>query len=437
LAELKTLDSLELSAVCSGLGAVTTQGIQTLRTFPHLRRLVLLCRLPEGGLGALGSLHELQELELLGDYGKDESLVPLSEVPKLRRLTVTCATDEALASMKSLKSIEELCLRPGLWFTDAGVAKLRAMVSLRSLSLYAPNITAKGLSQLADLPRLEHLAFGWSATDVDACRFGPADLSSWRGLRSVDISCLRPEDGSAVRLPASLEALRLSQGEALALQPLPGHLRSVTVMLHQPDAVDLKWLSPLPDLRELCLQGRIDSAVKAIADLKALRALTLARGTEPVSDEGMKRIGELRQLESLEIEEVGSEVTDAGMASLRNLGELRRLNLKAMNKVTDEGFACLRDLKRLRALSLDLSLRSQPRNFDGMLSHVQALGELEELSIQGAALTDEGLKKLADLKKLRRLDLTGCDGYTDNGLRALMQALPNLQEVKRSYLPVD
>jgi hypothetical protein len=45
------------------------------------------------------------------------------------------------------------------------------------------------------------------------------------------------------------------------------------------------------------------------------------------------------------------------------------------------------------------------------------------------------LKKLADLKKLRCLDLTYTHGYTDAALAALMQALPDLQTVRRSYEP--
>ena len=47
------------------------------------------------------------------------------------------------------------------------------------------------------------------------------------------------------------------------------------------------------------------------------------------------------------------------------------------------------------------------------------LAEVEELSLEGTEITDEGLKELVKLKKLTELILFGCKQITDAGLKEL------------------
>jgi hypothetical protein len=43
------------------------------------------------------------------------------------------------------------------------------------------------------------------------------------------------------------------------------------------------------------------------------------------------------------------------------------------------------------------------------------------------------MRKLTGLKKLRTLDLSRVEGYTDEGLAAVMRELPSLQVVVRCF----
>src|SRR5262249_31639861 len=65
---------------------------------------------------------------------------------------------------------------------------------------------------------------------------------------------------------------------------------------------------------------------------------------------------------------------------------------------------------------------------DSDLARLQACSELVTLNLGGTGVTDGGLKKLAALKALQMLDLTGCRKVTDVGLKQLA-ALQALKEV--------
>jgi len=432
LTGLGTLDSLHISTVWGGGGRITEEGIKKLAAFQNLRRLALRCGLPNTALASIGSLQELEELNL-GDCGgiKDEGLVCLQTLPRLRRLDLEGLglTDASLARIRPLKGLEGLSLRRNGHVTDAGLGHLKGLHCLRSLDLYGTQVTGTGLSALKGLPRLEHIALRYGGADGPG--FGDADLASWPSLRSVDMGDLSSQEARRVRLPEGLRRLRLPMEVDSGTGPpqIPKSVQSVALYLWDTNAIELKFLDSLPDLRDLGLETRIDSAVRAIDGLKTLRALTLTGCAEVMSLEGMKHIAKLHQLESLEIG--GVALPHSASAELRNLAGLRQLKLDELPDVADEGLAWLGDLKHLRVLNLGFGAGS----IDKMLVYVQTLGDLEELAIYGALLTDTGLKKLKDLKHLRRLDLTGSHGFTDEGLRELMEALPALQQVKYSYRP--
>lgn len=463
LVALTTLESLQVRVPKGSNYGLTVEGIERLRDLPRLQRLGLHGRLRDGCMEAIGSLRQLEDLDLLACEGiKDKDLLHLRGLLRLRRLNLGALplTDEGLACIGTLQSVEELGLRYVSGLTDNGLTRLKGLKNLRSLDLSDTEITEAGLPVLKDLktlrsldlrglrvtgtgasvlmalPHLEELNLSFYG-DRDEAGLEPVDLSSWDRLRSLEID--RCSDGkvNSSRVPHKLQRLKLPgiMAETFNRQPPPQSLESVHVFLGPGLAGDLTWLHMLPNLRELCLDDLDASMTKWIEGLRSLRALTVTGCHPMVDEEGMRRIGQLPQLESLEFI-VFSDMTDTGMDALSHLMQLQRLKLTGIENVSDKGFACLRELKRLRALSLEFEY-PPPRSVDGMLSHVQALGELEELALHGATLTDDDLKKLADLKKLRRLDLTDSHGYTDGGLWALMQALPNLQEVRRSYRPVE
>ena len=83
-------------------------------------------------------------------------------------------------------------------------------------------------------------------------------------------------------------------------------------------------------------------------------------------------------------------------------------------------------LKKLQRLNLHETIFSDP----GM-DYLAQLTDLESLHIGAVReLTDVGLVKLSNLKKLKELNLIECFLITDDGIDKLRQALPELQ-IKR------
>jgi hypothetical protein len=432
---LKTLDSLELM----GDSQLTAEGIQKLTGLQNIRRLILPWNTTEPGLKAISSLPRLEEVQLrVTEDRSNEGLAELGRVRNLRRVHVSGAglSDKSIKFVSLLKGLEELNLRYSrdpktVRITDAGVAELKGLNTLRVLRL--DRLGPMGMAALMSLPNLEHLDI-----DLYVPAPGATDLSSLHNLKWLRIGGIAGPPSARFRLPVNLERLSIDSAAArkMDFNSCP-HLTNLEVdIIADRQAGDLNWLSEVLQLRELALLSQAtDRDVKTIAAIASLRALTLQGGCPgPFGDETMKGLRGLPQLESLRIDAPSGTVTDLGMDVLRDLKDLRTLDLSLGNSVTAKGLASIYELKQLRVLRLELSVELR-RSLDAVLAHVARLSELEELCIAGS-LTDEGLKSLAALKKLRRLDLSGCTGYTDDGLASLMRALPDLQVVKLTYKPI-
>ena len=421
---LNELEDLDLSEC----GEIGDKVLIYLRNLPKLRRLSPPSRLTEAALHTLvSSLPELENVDLSSrNQMGDKVLVYLKNLPKLRRVSLENMglRDALLTNIKPLTRLEELDLRANGLITDAGVAELRGLDSLRVLKL--DKVGAAGVATLGEFPHLEQFIV---STYVVAGREG--DLSGLRGMKSLTIGKIAGDQAEKVRLPDALEYLKVNHRTGVKLDFKLCRRLDRIELNGDSAARDLKWLSRVPDLKELTYVGpSVNQDVATIAGLISLRALTLdGRCPTVFGDDGMKALGGLRHLESLKIGT--SSVTDAGMDALRNLTNLRQLDLATGDGVTAVGLANIWELKKLRSLRLGISDQLQC-SVDDVLAHVSALSELEELSIAGT-LTDKGLKQLVGLKKLRRLDLTQNVGYTDDGLASLMRELPELQSVKLSF----
>jgi hypothetical protein len=143
----------------------------------------------------------------------------------------------------------------------------------------------------------------------------------------------------------------------------------------------------------------------------------------------MKALAGLHELRSFSSNSY--KLTDAGMAVLKQFRNLRRLEMSVGPEVTDDGLTSIWELEELTRLRLVFAPPACD-SLDGVFAKVSTLENLEELCIPGT-VTDAGLSQLARLKKLQRLDLTLNAGFTDDGLAALMRALPKLSCVLRMY----
>ena len=211
----------------------------------------------------------------------------------------------------------------------------------------------------------------------------------------------------------------------------------------------IKKLQQLPQLEDLTLDTAEFLTDASMAHLRANRALRrlVVRGVD-ITDAGMPYIGEMTGLRSLDVSY--TMLGDVGLENLPALSELEHLKLGG-NRITGLNLNFLKLLPKLKTLSLRGVQRRNagacwtPRITDLDLETLSLLSGLEELDLGvgiglgmggkpaavgggncrltgGLQITDLGVAKLAKLKKLRRLDLSGAR-LTSEGIQ-LLQSLP-------------
>jgi Leucine-rich repeat (LRR) protein len=434
---LQTLEWVDVRAGVETGSQVTTDGILALTTLKKLRHLAPPENLSGDGLKVITSLEQLEDLRL-GNCPRmgTADLDCLKALPNLKRLDIAYCelTNDALKHLGTLNRLEELNLPSNPDVTDAGLAEMRKCDNLRTVDVVGTKVTARSVAVFKSLPKLEQLSIGGFG-DTYGPGVGEIDLSTCRELRRIDISRLDSNEIVGTRLPKSLReaVFPLSMVEGVDQMRRVPHLECLKVVMPiEPHNVELVSWTMVPELTELCIENPDGFVIGKIASLKQLRALSFTGDCRRIDDSGLRQVSQMRQLERVEIMDC-LDVTDSGLRCLRGMERLRELKLLQLKQVTVAGLALLGEAKQLRKMSLGFRPNSSIGCVDSALSRLGALEDLEELSILGATLSDGGLKSLAGLKKLRRLDLMGSYGYTDEGLSALMQSLPRLDVVKRSY----
>ncbi len=211
----------------------------------------------------------------------------------------------------------------------------------------------------------------------------------------------------------------------------------------------IKKLQKLAQLEDLTLDTAEFLTDASMAHLRANRALRrlVVRGVD-ITDAWMPYIGEMTGLRTLDVSH--TMLGDVGLEHLPALSELENLKLGG-NMITGLNLNFLKLLPKLKSLSLSGVQRRNagacwtPRITDLDLETVSLLAGLEELDLGvgiglglggkpaapgggnckltgGLQITDLGVAKLARLKNLRRLNLSGAR-VTTEGIQ-LLQALP-------------
>lgn len=214
----------------------------------------------------------------------------------------------------------------------------------------------------------------------------------------------------------------------------------------------IERLQQLQQLEELNLDTAeflTDATTNYLRANRRLRKLVL-RGVD-ITDVGLPYLAELTALESLDLSQ--TMLGDNGLESLPALTELRELNLGG-TRISGVNLNFLKLLPKLTKLRFQGIQRRNagacwtPTITDLDLDTISLLSNLEELDLGigvslghmgkpvgtgncrvtgGIQITDLGLAKLAKLKKLRRLDISGAR-VTASGLKSL-QGLPNLERL--------
>jgi Leucine-rich repeat (LRR) protein len=225
----------------------------------------------------LTRLRGLRQLVLVYVDATDAMVARLVEIRGLTGLELggESLTDEALRMISHLPNLQLLEIRGK--FTDAGLAHLKRMRTLRSLSIESPEITDAGLAHLARLTQLEVLAL--SSKHITGT--GLAELAACKGLTHFSLmhSAITDDDLRGFAALKSLDSLNLTNARMTG--------------------VGFEHLSGLVNLKTLYLTNN------------------------PVTDDAIVFLTRLPNLEKLDLSD--TQVTVAGLMQLKELPKLRRL----------------------------------------------------------------------------------------------------------------
>jgi len=121
-----------------------------------------------------------------------------------------------------------------------------------------------------------------------------------------------------------------------------------------------------------------------------------------------------------------SDATDVTLERLKNVRTLKYLDLEG-TPITDAGLEHLTDLP-LESLDVHATEVSN----EG-LRHIGAMQRLRTLNLAGTNVDDDGLEHLRGLTNLRRLMLKDT-GVTDDGVKSLQESLQYCQIYSQSRL---
>jgi len=130
-----------------------------------------------------------------------------------------------------------------------------------------------------------------------------------------------------------------------------------------------------------------DESMALVKGLPNLERLFL--GDTQITDNGLRHLAGMSALKTVVLfgERPNPNITNAGLEHLKGLTNLEILNLYG-TRVTDEGLRHLQNMQRLRALILS------PQITDAGLEHLEGLAGLRTLEITGTQITDAGVERL-------------------------------------------
>jgi hypothetical protein len=205
----------------------------------------------------------------------------------------------------------------------------------------------------------------------------------------------------------------------------------------------VELLSQLRSVDQLDLaQTKItDEALQHVSRMESLRALTisfndisndalplLARLPElifldldvtRVTDDGLEALKEFPKIYHVKL--YGNPITNQGckiLSEIKTIGELDLGN----TQITDDGLAYLAELPALQRLRLDQMITGsgeELRITDRGMQHIAKMENLIDLGLVSLAITDDGLRQLRGMPKLRYVDVHNVKAITDAGARHL------------------
>jgi len=165
LALLSKLESLEELAIDGA--KITDDGLKALVSMKSLRKCTLYHVLGKekftgAGIARLAALPRFESFGCGGSSFNDEGMAACAKLPLLRELRIwhTMATDAGVAKLTGMTSLKLVHLGPQFTprITDASVASLSTIKSLETVSVMETRLSwDKSLSKMKDLPALKLL----------------------------------------------------------------------------------------------------------------------------------------------------------------------------------------------------------------------------------------------------------------------------------------
>lgn len=387
---------------------------------------------------------ELREIEMpTGMRFGPTDLGRLAGLSQLRRLSFhgNPIIDADLTHLTSAKVTELDLGETGT--SDAGLASVAQMESLRSLSLEGTKVTDKGLASIVSLPKLEQLRLSY--TEVSDA--GLEHLRQLSSLKKVWLDHTAVTDAKVQSLQDSMPGCQfirvdperkvgqwvldlggkldvVVRGKTVVVEfggQLPaGPFRVVDIKLDELDSIqddDLHDLPVVPRLSSINLRltDVSDRCLQPLSRFESLRSLDLSR-TKVVSLQGIDAFVNLTRL-SLG----GTKLDTTGFTNLSKMQNLQSLTL-AGTQATSERLKQIAKLKNLKYLHLGYS-----KIETAAIGNLRPLAVLEDLVLEHTDIKDDDLHHLGDMQSLKTINLSNTS-ITDDGLKHL-DSLQNLRKL--------
>lgn len=227
----------------------------------------------------------------------------------------------------------------------------------------------------------------------------PDDAGSVSALEEAGAKLKKDGDGLVIEV--DLKGTTVGDAE---LESLAGLRRVRSVLLNETAVTDagMATVGKVATLQNVDIRGCTisNAGLEPLAELPALKALRLSgeSGATSVDDDGMVHVAKMKNLKALLLDFLW--ISEDGLEQLAGLDKLEELYL-AKTLVGDDALAMMSQFPRLKKLRI-----SQCQFENEGLAHLANVTTLEDLDLsENNSINDSGMPHLAELKKLKRLNL--------------------------------
>lgn len=353
----------------------------------------------------------------------DAPLAQLAELSSVKSLLLAGSdiTDEQLASLTGLKTLVELSLADTQVSTPAVSTLLAQLPQLERLYLSGSKVDRAVVSSASNLPRLTHLSLaGISTTPADLTLLKKCPQLEWLDLSKTGLT---DETLGSLQQFSKLRELTVL-GNSISDAGYEELVASLPNCRVTGDPLDPQRLAARWVLEQ---RGSVQLETGALTSTKDLPrskchvlSIDLAEIPNLKSTELASTLAACPELESLRLSD--TTVTDGELAAVAKLRLLKRLYLANL-AISDEGLARLADLELLEELDV-----SGSRITAAGLANWKSSATLKQLTLANTLVSDPQLSVIATFNQLELLDLSACRGVSDAGLAKLAQ-LTNLRSL--------